>query len=277
VDRLALLEGGGADDRVWRRGTEGGLDSLTGVVAAVDGSRLTFESALGPLDFALPDVLAVVFASSPAGRKTLPGAPVVVRLTSGTRLHAGLLALDPQTVTLSSRLAERLELPASALASLVHAGLGNLLLADLVPVEVDERPSIGGPEDFLFPWRADLSVTGRPLSVGGVLRATGLGVHSNSRLAFELPAGVTALRVTVGLCDEVTELPARGSVRFEVLVDGVQRAASGVVREGDPPVVLRVDGLDGAQRLELVVDDAGDDDAADRAAWVDGVLLTALP
>lgn len=274
VDRLALLTGGGADDRVWRRRPDGSLDSLTGVVAGVNAGTLSFESALGSLDFGLPEVLAVVFAPSPAPAQPLPGTPVVVRLASGTRLQGGLLELGPSSFTLATRLSERLTLPTAALSSMVHRGEGNHLLADLLPASVDERPSIGGPDDFLFPWRADLSVTGRPLSVGGVLRATGLGVHSHSRLGFDLPAGVTALRVTVGLSDEVAELPAQGSVTFEILVDGERRGASGVLREGEPPKVLRVDGLADARRLELVVGDGGDDDAGDRAAWVDGVLLS---
>jgi hypothetical protein len=57
-----------------------------------------------------------------------------------------------------------------------------------------------------------------------------------------------------------------------VLVDGQPRGSARVV-EGDPAGVLRVDGLSGAKRLELQVTDGGDDDAGDRAAWVDGVLL----
>ncbi|HZL99943.1 MAG TPA: NPCBM/NEW2 domain-containing protein, partial [Planctomycetota bacterium] len=120
---------------------------------------------------------------------------------------------------------------------------------------------------------ADLSVTGRLLSVGGAPRATGLGVHANARLVFVLPPGAASLRVTGGLADEVGELAADASVRFEVRIDGEVAARSGVLREGQEPVVLRVGGLDGGERLELLVDDGGDDDAGDRAAWVDGVIL----
>jgi alpha-galactosidase len=116
-------------------------------------------------------------------------------------------------------------------------------------------------------------VSGRLLSVGGVPRATGVGVHANSTLVYELPSGASRLRVTAGLVDEVVELPATGSVSFEILVDGESRASSGVLHEGQTPVVLRVDELAGHRRLELRVGDGGDDDAGDRAAWVDGVIL----
>jgi hypothetical protein len=56
-------------------------------------------------------------------------------------------------------------------------------------------------------------------------------------------------------------------------VGGESRARSELLREGQPPAVLRVEGLSPGERLELLVDDGGDDDAGDRAAWVDGVIL----
>jgi hypothetical protein len=273
IDRLALLEGGGADDRVWQRRADGGFDNLSGVVERIGERDLVFDGALGALGFSLDELAAVVFAPGPAPTAPPPGRPVVVRLASGSRLTGGLLALDAERVVLSTRFSERLELPLSTLAGLVVAGEGVLLLADLVPVEVRERPTHGRPEDFLFPWRADLSVTGRLLSVAGVPRATGLGVHSNAALVYELPPGAARLRVTAGLVDEVLELPAAGSVGFEILVDDESRAQSEVLREGQAPLVLRVDDLAGRARLELRVTDGGDDDAGDRAAWVDGVIL----
>jgi hypothetical protein len=46
-----------------------------------------------------------------------------------------------------------------------------------------------------------------------------------------------------------------------------------LLTEGGEARILRVDGLAGAERIELVVGDGGDDDAGDRAAWFDGVIL----
>lgn len=273
VDRLAALEGAGADDRVWRRKPDGGLDHVAGVVERLDGDTLVFNGAVGPMDFALPEVAAVVLGGNRASAKPLAGRPVLVRLRGGSRLAAGLLELGSDRVVLSTPFAERLELPLSALASLLVRGPDVVLVAELPPVEVKQWPTIGRPEDFLFPWHADLSVTGRLLSVGGIPRASGLGVHANASLTFTLPERAQHLRITGGLVDEVGELPATGSVRFTLLVDGKQAAQSAVVSEGQEPVVLRLDGLTGGARLELLADDGGDDDAGDRAAWVDGVIL----
>ena len=273
VDRLIALEGAGADDRVWRRKPDGSLDPVAGVVEQLDGSVLVFDGAMGPLRFDLAEVVAVVLAGARAAPRELAGQPVVARLHGGSRLSAGLLELGPDRLVLATRFAERLELPLPALASLVVRDPGVVLLAELVPAAVEQWPSVGQPADFLFPWQPDLSVTGRLLTVAGIPRATGLGVHANARLSFVLPARASRLRVTGGLVDEVGELAAAGSVRFAVQADGADAVRSEVVREGQEPVVLRLDGLQGGGRLELLVDDGGDDDAGDRAAWVDGVIL----
>jgi hypothetical protein len=272
VDRLALLAGAGDDDRLWRRREDGGLDSLSGVVDRVADGAVAFYGALGSLEFPLEEVVALVLAGGEAGDAGADGLPVLLRLAGGSRLSGRLLHAGAGRVLLATRFAARLELPLEAVRALVPRGADRVLLAELAPVEVEERPTVGGPDDVLFPWRRDLSVTGRQLAVDGLPRATGLGVHAFTRLAFDLPPGVRTLRVTGGLCDEVSELPAHGSVEFRVLVDGRERARAAVTEDG-APALLRVAGLDGARRLELLVSDAGDDDAGDRAAWVDGLLL----
>ncbi len=276
LDRLILLEGGGFDDRIWRRRTDGALDGLTGVVDNVSAEGMAVDSPLGLVDFELDEVLAVVFADPERRSQARWDAPVVVRLVGGSRFEADLLELGDGEIVLATQFASRLSLPLATLASLTRRAAGHVLLSELTPVVEREWPSVGEDDDFLFPWRRELSVSGAPLTVGGVLRSSGLGVHANSRLTFELPEGAVALRVTVGLVDEVLSLPAEGSVTFDVEVDGELRAGSGVLREGDAPMMLRVGDLAGHSRLVLRTGDAGDFDAGDRAAWVDGVLLLGL-
>jgi hypothetical protein len=275
LDRLALLPGSDTDDRLWRAGKDGTPDSLTGVVQRLSATEVVFEGALGTLQFPIADVLALVFAPEARRVPPLPGTHVVVRLADGSRLDAGLLEWSSGLCVLATRFAERLELPADAVVSLVRRDGAVTLLADLPPARAEQWPTFGTPEDFLFPWRRDLSVTGRLLALGGLARATGLGVHSNSRLAFTVPPGPCSLVVTAGLCAEVGELPARGSVSFELRVNGTLVASSGTIREGEPARTLRVPGLRGGETLECFTGDGGDDDAGDRAAWVDGIFIHA--
>lgn len=278
LDRLAELTASGLDDRVWRRREDGGLDGVVGVVARVGEGRVVLQSGLGDLPFDLVDVLAVVLAdggaspdedASPCARGDVL-ARVRVALAGGSLFSAGLLGMDEHGVRLCTPFAAELRLPLAAVHGLCVESEDRLLLADLAPVEVEERPSLGDADDVLFPWRRDLSVSGVPLRVDGTHRATGVGVHAFTRLAYDVPAGARSLRVRAGICDEAADLPASASVRCEIRVDGRVAARSGVLREGDASVVLNVPDLTGAQRVELVVDDGDDLDAADRAAWVDG-------
>ncbi len=273
IDRLEALDHGGFDDRVWQRRSDGTLDSITGVIDQVDGETLALEGRVGSVTLPLDGVLAAVIAE-PEGRPApTEGFPVTVRLRSGSLFVAGLLALADGEVTFATRFTERLVLPVESVSSLIRREKDTVLLADLKPVEVEQWPSIGDPEDFLFPWRRNLSVTGRDLSVGGIVRASGLGVHSTTRMVLALPPRASTLRVTVGLCDEVEGLPAQGSVRCTLSVDG--EVVQGPVNLGPENkfVVFHTDGLKGASSIEILTDDGGDDDAGDRAAWVDGVIL----
>jgi beta-galactosidase len=69
--------------------------------------------------------------------------------------------------------------------------------------------------------------------------------------------------VDVGVDDE---MGSRGTVVFEVFVDGEQRARSAMLTGADPAQRLDVD-LTGGQRLELRVTDGGDGNGGDHADW----------
>ena len=174
---------------------------------------------------------------------------------------------------LTTAFAERLEVPLAIVDQLVHRGGAVEILTDRAPVDVDERPALGGAADVLFPWQRELSVSGGTLRLRGVERATGFGVHAFSRLTFEVPDGATAFRVTAGVLDETAAIPADASMSFAIELDGVSVVESDVVGVTDEPVVLRVDDLAGARRLTLVAGDGGDLDAGDRGVWASPTFL----
>jgi beta-galactosidase len=104
---------------------------------------------------------------------------------------------------------------------------------------------------------------GGTLTIGGVTYPKGLGAHAVSTIAVDLGGACTRLRTDVGVDDEIG---TRGSVGFEVWVDGVQRARSAVLTGRDPAQRLDVD-VTGGQRLELRVTDGGDGNGGDHADW----------
>ena len=114
--------------------------------------------------------------------------------------------------------------------------------------------------------RADLSVNGRPLSIGGRKFATGIGTHAASRFAVRLNGKAERFTAWVGVDDEV---PAKGgSVVFRVLADGSEVWNSGVMRAGDAAKQADVP-LAGVRQLGLLADDAGDGIGNDHADWAD--------
>jgi len=116
--------------------------------------------------------------------------------------------------------------------------------------------------------RANRSVEGKPLTVGGQTFARGLGTHAPGRLVVQLDGRATRLRGRVGVDDEVAGRPSRGSVEFQVIGDGKVLWRSGVLRAQEPARELDVD-LRGIRRVELAVTTGGDTYACDHADWAD--------
>lgn len=142
---------------------------------------------------------------------------------------------------------------------------GDKFLSDLAPVS---------PVNGYGPYERDRSNgeknlgDGRPLTIEGVSYPRGLGVHALSQLTYPLDGNCSAFTASVGVDDEVG---ARGSVVFQVLVDGKSAYDSGVLRGTDGPRAVNVD-VSGARELRLIVGDAGDGVAYDHADWVNAKL-----
>lgn len=117
--------------------------------------------------------------------------------------------------------------------------------------------------------RADRSVGGRPLSIGGRRFERGIGTHANSTLTLDLKRGAERLTAMVGVDDEVKKSTA--TVEFQVFGDGALLWKSGVLKAGQ--TAQRVDlPLKGVGTLRLVVLDAGDGIDSDHADWAEARL-----
>lgn len=119
--------------------------------------------------------------------------------------------------------------------------------------------------------RAGRSCDNRPLKLKGETYLHGLGTHASSELTVVLEDGATRFNAMVGVDDEVGE---RGSVRFEVWVDGKQAAQTAVLRGGGEPELISVD-LTGAKQMILVVEEGGDGIDYDHADWAGAMIVLA--
>ena len=110
---------------------------------------------------------------------------------------------------------------------------------------------------------------GQQMTIDGLTYAKGLGVHPRSDLRWNLGGQCGVFSAVVGIDDETG---SRGSVGFEVYVDGALRYASGTVTSATPAQSVWVD-VGGATELALVVTDGGDSDAYDHADWGDAKVM----
>jgi parallel beta-helix repeat protein len=106
---------------------------------------------------------------------------------------------------------------------------------------------------------------GRTLSLDGVTYAKGIGVHSDSQLIWQLSGQCTTFSAVVGVDDEVG---SRGSVIFQVYVNGEFRYQTGVITGSTPAQSIQVD-VTGANELGLFVHYGWDSYAYDHADWAD--------
>jgi len=113
------------------------------------------------------------------------------------------------------------------------------------------------------------NITGAKLKVGTTEFANGLGVFAQSLQEYALNKQFKRFKAQVGV-DAVTE--GRGSVVFEVYADGKKIWASGVMSGLDQPKVIDVD-VSGADRLRLIVTDAGDGNKFDAGNWCEPELF----
>ena len=113
---------------------------------------------------------------------------------------------------------------------------------------------------------------GRPLTLDGLVYQKGFGVHSNSELRYSLlnEKGATCNTFTASVGIDA-EVGSKGSVVFQVFVDGVKKYDSGIMTGSSATKHLSV-GIAGAKVLSLQVTDAGDGRSYDHADWVSPVI-----
>jgi hypothetical protein len=260
------------EDSLHRRVEVGG-DSTRGTVVALRKDGVAFQYSLGVGDFRWDDLEVVVLAEQvePPPSK---GLPVELDLAPDGTLLAELLRIDADTVVARSPLAEgELLLPRAAVSALRLRHDGASWLSMVEPADVRQVPWLGGADDFLFGWRRDRTVTGRPLLVGGRRFGRGIGCHARSELTFHLDGSARWFTAEVGVADEVLALPQRGAVEFRVAVDGREAWKSAEKRGGEPSEPIPPIDLAGAKRITLIADFGSGEDIADRAVWGNALLL----
>ena len=104
------------------------------------------------------------------------------------------------------------------------------------------------------------------LSISGKKYDRGLFCHAHSDLGVVLDKPGKTFTAVVGIDSNWDTTGGKGSVRFIVKVGGAEKFRSDILREGTPPVDVRVN-LDGRKEFSLIIEDGGDGISHDQSNW----------
>ena len=143
-------------------------------------------------------------------------------------------------------------------------------LSDLNPIGYRHFPFL----QETWTYHSDKNVLGGLLRTGGTLFEKGIGMHSASRLAYQIDAGYSRFDAELAIDEQAG---VEGSVRFQVALDdgtGTWKLAytSDVIRGRQTPRRCSID-VTGASRLALLVSFAEQGDVRDHANWLSARLV----
>ncbi len=119
----------------------------------------------------------------------------------------------------------------------------------------------------------DVSIQGKPLTIGGTVYKKGLGLHANSEAIYSLDGKYTRFRAVVGIDDEVGSNKADTIYRVYVTVKGEEKLI--YEKNVTNNVIERIDlSVRGAEKLRLVTDSNGRN-SNDHTNWADARLIGA--
>jgi hypothetical protein len=138
-------------------------------------------------------------------------------------------------------------------------------LSAMKPSQVVES---GFEGEVVYTWRRDRNVVGGELLAFGRAYGRGLGVHSRSRLSFQVPVGATHFRTRVALDDSVAELPIKAHAEVRVLLGNKLLFESSDLKLGQAPLDAGLHPVKAGDTITLEVDFGSGRDMGDRVNWL---------
>jgi hypothetical protein len=244
-------------------------DRIEGTLLGLDPTTFRLETE-GKKTTTVPraKVVALAFNTELLSRARPKGIYAQLVLANGARLILAAARLAGGS-TLQGKLAPGgwVDVPLTQVAALDFRQGCAVYLSDLKPAGYKHTPFFG----VRWPYVTDGSVAGRDLRLGGGTYDKGLGMHSKSRLTYDLRKGYRRFEALVGLDADTGR---KGRVRVRVLLDG-KPADIGLKKEltaKDRPLRIRLD-VTGKRTLTLEVDFGSYGDVQSHVNWADAFLV----
>jgi len=238
-------------------------DVVRGFVTGLDADGLSIDNGSGEARLPHRLIVAVRFASLAEPPEDGPRA--IVTCPASGRLT--LTDLDWSGWRLRGRWrgAVDIEVDARDVTRVDFAGGRWEWLSDHTPISVEQVPMLS------LSWtpQVDRNVLGGPLRVAGENFEHGIGVHSRSRLTFDLQGRYREFVTLLGIDDDSGPF---ADVDVFIRVDGDQKYGEQGVRRGRLYGPVRLDVTD-AKRIELGVDFGKAGGIQDRFDWIEPALI----
>ena len=254
ADRLLLVNG----------------DAIGGELLSLADDTVHIRTAAGKLDVRTDKIAAVALNSALAAKPRPASAHAWLGLADGSRLLVASLVDDGAKANATLAAGPQITLSADDICALQPVGGRSVYLSDLKPASYQYIPFF----DLTWPYHTDRNVLGTQLRAAGRLYLKGLGMHSASRLTYDLDKPYREFAAEIAIDDQTA---GRGSVVFRVYTDDGSgkwqlKYDGPIVRAGAAPLPIAVD-LASAKRLSLLIDFADQGDIQGHADWLNARLL----
>ncbi len=248
------------DELILRNGdrVSGRLETLTATGAKISGTAATIRRS---------EIRAVLFNPRYIQKPKPADTAVRLQISDGSQLAARRVSYHlPDMLEVVPYFGGRVKIPLTSLATIQFFGHRVMPLAERKPAVYEFTPYLAGNR----PLKQNRNVLGGPLKLRGRRYGSGLGMHSRSRVTYELTGDDKQFLATVGIDDAAK---GKGHAIFLVELDGKPIVTSPVLTGKSPPYHIGPIPLTGHKRLTLIVDYGPFGDVLDYADWCDAVLI----
>jgi hypothetical protein len=250
-------------DRIYLRNG----DRLDGLLTRIDPESVSLDVEKKPVRLERERVAVIAFNTEFARAGRPRNALGHLVLSNGSRLTLASLRGEGQTWTGLTLTGAAVQIAVDRVVALYLLQGRAVYLSDLKPKNYSHLPYFGVP----WPCELDAAVSGDCLLLAGSTYDKGIGMHSESRLTFDLNGVYESFETLVGIDDRAAPT---GSAFVDVLVDGKSVAphSDSEMTGVSPPRSLRLS-VAGAHELTLLVKFGRRGDVQGHVDWADARLI----
>ncbi|UCC32627.1 MAG: NPCBM/NEW2 domain-containing protein [Phycisphaerales bacterium] len=238
-------------------------DVIDGFVTGIDADGVSIESSFGETTVPHRLVVVVCLASSPPPQPD--GPHLILTFRSSGRITVTGLRWSGNVVEARLHLGEQIRIEAERVVRVDVVGGKWEWLSTHRPISYQHTPMLS----LGWEYANDRNVLGGPITVAGATFEHGVGVHSRSKLTYDLKGAYREFVTYFGIDDDSGP---HADVSAYILVDGKPRFEKTDVRRGTLHGPVRLDVIR-ANRIELVVDFGQNGDLQDRFNWIEPALI----